>query len=301
MFSKKINTIIGIAFAVSFFIMGCATLNKINRDLVGPGHTLKKKIVILPFKDLTGSNDNMLGTAAKILFRDTLNEHCKAIIVENDERDRHLEDMAKLDSGATDPVKQNRVARALGLNAILTGTLLDITIAETKEDVSVIEDTLPAAFLDLEVNLYDVETNAVLLSEFVKATVNISDLDRTIPSDQQGYDSRIAKKMLQAAAFQLIDKICTVMEEEPWKGYVISCENSVEISAGSDVGLRKGDVLEVLGCERPIEGNTGKCYLISGAKVGEIKIEKLFQHTAVAEVISGAALDKSNCVKLKSE
>ncbi len=301
MFNKKTSTIIGIALAVSFFTVGCATLNKINRDLMGPDRILKKKIAVLPFKDLTGSKDNMLGSTAKNLFRETINEHCEDIIVENDERDRHLEDMAKLDSGATDPVKQNRVARALGLNAILTGTLLDITVTEEKEGFWIFKDTVPVAFLELEIDLYDVETNAVLLSELVKTRVSISDFDRTNPSDNQSHDSRIAKKLLQAAAFQLSEKVCTIMEEEPWKGYVISLEHSVEISAGTDVGLRKGDVLEVFCCEKPIEGNAGKLYLFPERKAGEIKIENLFQHTAVAKIISGADFGKSNCVKLKLE
>lgn len=299
MFGKKTNTVIAVSIAVFFITVGCATLNKISRDLVGPDRVLKKKIAMLPFKDLTGSKENMLGITAKNLFRETISEHCEAIIVENDERARHLEDMAKLDSGATDPVKQNRVARVLGLNAVLTGTLLDITVTEEKEGFWIFKDTVPVAFLELEFDLYDVETNAVLLSELVKARVNISDLSGPNSSDNQSRDSRIAKKLLQAAAFQLRDKICTIMEEEPWNGYVISCENSVEISAGTDVGLRKGDVLEVFCCEKPIEGRAGKRYLFPERKAGEIKIENLFQHTAVAKIISGADLDKSNCVKLK--
>jgi len=236
---------------------------------------------------------------AKSLFRTALNEHCEAIIVENEKRSSHLEERAKPDS-AKDLMKLNSVARALGLNALLTGTLLDIRIDEAKEGLWIFEDTFPAAFLELEVNLYDVETNAVLLSELVKAMVNMSDWDRPSPTDNQRYDPRLVKKLLESAAFQLNEKICTILEKEPWKGYVIDFGNSkVEISAGTDVGLRKGDVLEVFRYEQPIEATTGEHYLISGPKIGEIRIENVFQHTAVAEIISGSDFDKSNSVKLK--
>ncbi len=290
MFGKKANTVIAVSIAVFFITVGCATLNKINHDLMGPDRVLKKKIAVLPFKDLTGSKENMLGSTAKDLFRKTISEHCEAIIVENDKRDRHLEEMAKLNSGAIDPVKQNMVARALGLNAILSGTLQSLSIAD------------PAAFLELEVHLYDVETNAVLLSESVKSRVNISDRDRTNPKVNQRSDPRLAEELLQGAAPRLSEKICTIMEKELWKGYIISFANSeVELSAGADAGLRKGDVFEVFKREQPIEGNDGEFYLMSGPKIGEIKIEKVFQHTAVAKIISGADFDKSNCVKLKPE
>lgn len=299
MFPKKINIIAGIALVVSFFIMGCTTVHEINRDLSGSDSILKKKIAVLPFKDLTGYKDNMFGTMAQSIFKTSLSEHCKPIIVEDDKRDRYLEEMARLDSGNVDPVQQNRVARALGLNAILTGTLLDITITEERKGLWLFKDTFPVAFLELEVHLYDIETNAILLSKPVKAKVTISDQYRTNLKDNQQCDPRLVEELLQRTARQLSEKICTVMAKEPWKGYVISFENNeVEISAGTDVGLRKGNVLEVFRREQPIKGTDGKIYLISGPTIGNIKIKKVSRHTAIAEIVSGADFDKSNCVKL---
>jgi hypothetical protein len=290
MFPRKIKTILSITMAVSWFIMGCATLHKITRDVVSPDRLLNKKIAVLPFKDLTGSKDNMAGEMAKSVFRGALSEHCKAIIVEDDKRGQYLEEEAMRTSDAVDLMTQNRVARVLGLNAILIGTILNITM------------TNPAAFLELEVHLYDVETNALLSSELVKSRVNMSEREWPKLRDIPQPDPRLVEALLKGAALQLSEKLCTVMEEEPWKGYVLDFENGkVVLSAGIDVGLRKGDVLEVFRYGRPIAGNADKYYLVSGPMVGEVKIEKVLQHTAVASVISGKDFDKSNCVKLKRE
>jgi hypothetical protein len=290
MFSKTINTTLSVTIAVSFFIMGCTTLHKITLDLVSPDRLLNKKIAVLPFKDLTGSKDNMAGEMAKSVFRSTLSEHCKAIIVEDDKRGQYLEEGATRHSDVIDLVTQNRLARVLGLNAILTGTILNITMAN------------PAAFLELEVHLYDVETNALLSSELVRPRINISEREWPNLRDNPQLNPRLIEGLLQEAALQLSEKLCTIMEEEPWKGYVLDFENGkVVLSAGIDVGLREGNVLEVFRYGRPIAGNADKYYLISGPMIGEVKIEKVFQHTAVASVMSGADFDKSNCVKLKLE
>lgn len=300
MYDKMIRAIIGIALVIFFFIIGCAVFSEIKRDLASQDHMLKKKIAVLPFKNLTEYKDNELGALAKSIFRDTLRKNCSTVIVENDQRSRHLEEMPKLDSEDRARIQQNRVARALGLNAVLTGTLLDITITQEEKGVWMFKKTFPAALLEFEVHFYDIETDAALLNKLVKVTINISDQDRPNPKDNRGYDPDLAKKLLQEAAFQLSEELDVIMEKEPWKGYVITFEDSkVEISAGTDVGLRPGDVLNVFGCEQPIEGTAGNYYLMSGPKIGEVKIGKVFQHTAVAEVISGADFDKSNCVKLK--
>jgi hypothetical protein len=290
MFSKMINTTLGIMIAVSLFTMGCTTLRKITLDVVSPDRSLNKKIAVLPFEDHTGSKDNMAGEMAKNEFRSTLSEHCKGIIVEDDKRGEYLEEDAARLSGAVDLMTQNRVARVLGLNAILTGTLLNITIMN------------PDAVLELEVYLYDVETNALLSTELVKSRVNISERDGSDLRANPQRDLRLIERLLQKVALQVCEKLCTIMEEEPWKGYVLDFENGkVVLSAGIDVGLREGDVLEVFRYGRPIEGNANKHYLVSGPMIGEVKIEKVFQHTAVASVVSGEDFDKSNCVKLQPE
>jgi hypothetical protein len=160
----------------------------------------------------------------------------------------------------------------------------------------------PAVCLELEVHVYDVETNALLSSELIKSRVNISEPEWPNLRDNPQLDPSLIGGLLQGAALQLSEKLCTIMAKEPWKGYVLDFENDkVVLSAGIDVGLRKGDVLEVFRYGRPIEGNADKYYLISGPRIGEVRIEKVFQHTAVASVISGADFDKSNCVKLKLE
>ena len=276
--------------AVSLFMPGCTTLQKITFDVVSPGRPLNKKIAVLPFQDLTGSKDNMAGEMAKNEFGSMLSQHCKGIIVEDDKRGEYLEAETTRPPDATDLMIQNRVARVLGLNAILTGTVLNVTMAN------------PAAVLEVEVNLYDVETNALLSSELVKSKVNISEREWPDLRNNPQPDPRLMEGLLQEAALQVSEKLCTIMEAEPWKGYVLDFENGkVVLSAGIDVGLREGDVLEVFRYGRPIEGNANKYYLVSGPMIGKVKIEKVLQHTAVASVLSGEDFDKSNCVKLNPE
>ncbi|OEU60927.1 MAG: hypothetical protein BAW33_09140 [Desulfobacterales bacterium C00003104] len=297
MFFKKADTIVGVSLILSLFIVGCATSEKNRGDLSGADTVWKKKIVVLPFADLPGYEAEELGLIATRQFRQALVKDCKGLVVEDEKRGRHLEALVRTPEGMGS-MQVTRVARALGLNAILTGELPAIKTFEQKEGIWPFRKIVPAVSLELEVRLYDVETRAILLSERAKASTKIP--EALSQSGDQHCDFEVVTRLLQEAVHELSRRVCGVMKEEPFKGYVISLEgDKVEISAGADTGLHKGDVLKVFGWEPPLEGKDGQVFLISGPCIGEIKVEEVFQHTSIAEVISGVDLDKSNCVKAK--
>jgi len=76
-------------------------------------------------------------------------------------------------------------------------------------------------------------------------------------------------------------------------------ENTFTLIAGTDVGLTIGDVLEVFGTGDSIEGQAGQFYLVSGSKIGELRITKVHRNRAEAIGILGSDLQKISYVKLK--
>jgi hypothetical protein len=91
-----------------------------------------------------------------------------------------------------------------------------------------------------------------------------------------------------------------LVSEKPWKGYFTSVsENTFILSAGSDVGLEVGDVLEVFEAGEPIKGRGGEVYLVSGPKIGEVHIRKLFSDRAETFGVLPIDLDRISHVKLK--
>jgi hypothetical protein len=110
--------------------------------------------------------------------------------------------------------------------------------------------------------------------------------------------------LIRSLLFEITDKAseraCEALMETPWRGYITdNGDGSFRISAGQDVGLQRGDTLEVFAMAEPIEGLNQRLYRIPGPKIGEVTIREVFKHHSTADKVSGGNLEKSGSVMLK--
>jgi hypothetical protein len=88
--------------------------------------------------------------------------------------------------------------------------------------------------------------------------------------------------------------------QTPWRGHItVDGDGSFRISAGQDVGLEKGDTLEVFAMAKAIEGLNQRLYQIPGPKIGEVTIRDVFKHHSTAIGVSGDHLEEGGSVMLK--
>lgn len=288
-------------FVVVFLTTGCSATKKITADITGRGGGLKKKIAYLPTVNKTGYGGELFKESARSQFNDTLSSFCDDVIIVDSEKIRGLlKEIPRLPSGQLDTLVLAKLGRALGLNTVLEENLFQLECLDDKRGIWGFRDACKIVQLHLRVRAYDVETAAVLLDEIVRDEVVVSEKEWLEIKERREYHQEIANRLLDKTTPEICKSVCQLVSEKPWKGYFTSVlENTYILSAGSDVGLKVGDVLEVFETGEPIKGRGGEVYLVSGPKIGEVHVRKLFNDRAEAFGVLRIEFDRISHVKLK--
>ena len=283
------------------FLPGCATTEKITADILGKGPTLSKKISFLPPVNGSGYGGEDFQRAAAAQLRAFLNRRCNNLrIMDSRNILKALQDIPRLPSGQIDNLALAKPGRVFGLSAVVNQTIGQMECLTEKRGIWGFRRTCRLARLSFRVRVYDIETTAILLDEIVEEDVEVSEYDWDNIKTANGYNKGIASRLLAKMTDKTGNIICERLAEEPWKGYIITgSDKTFTISAGTDVGLTVGDVLEVFGLGEPMKGQEGHIYLVSGPKIGEIKITKVKKDRAEAARILGYDLEQSSFVQLK--
>ena len=297
---KGINALV-FCFLVIFLTTGCATTKKITADITGMGGGLKKKMAFLPTVNKTGYGGEVFKESARTQFENTLGSFCDDIIIIDSEKIRGLlEEIPRLPSGQLDTLVLAKLGRALGLNTVLEENLFQLECLDDKRGILGFRDDCKIVQLYLRIRVYDVESAAVLVDEIVRDEVVVSEKEWLEIKERSEYHQEIANRLLNKTTSEICENVCELVSEKPWKGYFTSVsENTYILSAGTDVGLEVGDVLEVFEAGEPIKGHGGEVYLISGPKIGEVHIKKLFNDRAETSGVLRIEFDRISHVQLK--
>ena len=283
------------------FLPGCATTEKISEDILGKGPRLSKKVSFLPPVNGSGYGGEDFQRAAAAQLRAFLSRRCDNLrIVDSRNILKALQDMPRLPSGQIDHLALANLGRIFGLGAVVNQTIGQMECLTEKRGIWGFRRLCRLVRLSFHVRVYDIQTTAILLDEIVEEDVEISEYDWDNLKTGNGYNKGIASRLLAEMTGKTGKMICERLAEEPWKGYITaSSNNTFTISAGTDVGLTVGDVLEVFSMGEPMKGQEGRIYLVSGPKIGEIKVTKVKKDRAEAESILGYDLEQSSFVQLK--
>lgn len=294
--------IIGVFCLVTpLLIAGCATSKKIADDVMGKGRSVKKKIAFLPAASdshFRGEDSQERVTSKLKAF---LSRGCHDLsIMDSRKISEALEELPRLPSGQIDSLALANLGRVHGLGAVLENNICKIQCFTDKRGIWGLRNTCMLASVSFRVRAYDIETTAVLFDEVIDKEVELSEEAwHELKSDTK-HNEEVSLRLVDKIIPEIGEKICKALAEVPWKGYITDgSEGTFKLSAGKDEGLAPGDVLDVFGIGEPIEGHGGWVYLVSGPKIGEIKVTRVQNDQAEAIGISGSGLEKSCCVKLK--
>ena len=296
------NIVFALVLFTSLVAIGCATTKKIAADITGTGSALQKKIALFPSANTTGYGGEHCQEEIEAQLKTFLGSRCNGLLVIDSADIRNaLRDIPRLASGQRENLAMATVGRTHGLNAVLEQRIGDVQGVTEKRGIWGSGDTRMLARLSLSIRAYDVETTAVLFDEAIEESVELSQDDwQRLESAAGQYDKEIARRLFGKIIPKIGSRLCKRLAEQPWKGYIVSSAgNTFTLTTGKDVGLAAGNVLEVFAAGGRIEGHSGQVYLISGPKIGEIKITEVQTNQAKAIGISGSNLEKSSYVKLK--
>jgi len=304
----QILIVIAVCFLFSFasLIAGCSflpTTKKIASDIKAPSGDLKKKVGIILFENRTFCAVNNFEKIFHIKLAENIKETCQDILIIKPGDPGYPDQMTvppKLASERIDNLVLAKTGRRLGLNAIVTGSLIDISGNKKKSGILWFKDTYNFIRFQIVVEVYDTETGAKIFDDSFDDEIQVDEIDLDNLGTGNANKIPALNDALLNALIPIGEKICDAVSIQPWKGYVISSfEDKIIISSGKRSGLILGDKFEVYDSENIFEGKDGRKFFIPGLKIGEIKITAPYPDRAEATLISGKGIKVGSTVKIK--
>ncbi|MDL1986602.1 MAG: hypothetical protein LWX08_02920 [Deltaproteobacteria bacterium] len=278
-------------------------IKKIACDIKAPAGDLKKKVGITFFENRTFLAVNNFEKIFHIKLAKNIKETCPDILIIKPGDTGYPDQMAvppKLASGRIDNLVLAKTGRRLGLNAIVTGSLMDINANKENRGILWFKNTYNFIRFQIVVEAYDTETGAKIFDDSFDDEIQVDEIDLNNLRTGNTNEIPALNDALLNAVIPIGEKICDAVNIQPWKGYVISSfDDKIIISSGKRSGLILGDKLEVYDSGSIFEGKGGRKFFIPGLKIGEIKITALYPDRAEATLISGKSIKVGSVVKIK--
>jgi hypothetical protein len=299
-FGVKIHPDIGISFflAVMFVMTGCSTVTSIEkstkkmvRDFRAPGGDLKKKIAITLFENKAPVKDE--GMDEKIIenLAEAITSSCPSILLEKPGDSGYPHELAKPPreiSGRIDNFNLAKIGRRLGLNAVVSGAVINITPDNKQKGILWLKDTHYYIQFQIATQVYDTETAAKLLDESFVHEIEVDEPDLESIQADGGIHAFIMDEALKSIGDEMGEKICSAVVLQPWKGFIISVDaDRIVINSGEKAGLKIGDLFDVFDSSGIFEGAGGQRFFTPGPKTGEIKITTVYPDASEAILVSG--------------
>lgn len=306
---------IRVVFAIIFFLIsivmiaGCSTYSsikkstkKIVRDITAPDD-IKKRIAISFFANYTSCIDQDLEELFQKNLAETINRACSQILLIKP-GDTGCPDFLTRPllqkTGRIDNLALAKAGRRLGLNAIITGAIVDIKVYKEKQGFLWFKNDRNFLRALISCEVYDVETGAKLLDESFDYEVMIDESEFASIKAKKIKETVTLKNVLMHIAEAMGEKICDTIGVLPWKGYVVSIANDkIIISAGRRAGLLRGDVLEVYENGKVIQGKDSRKFFLPGLKAGEIKITAVYPDKSETVLVTGDKIKAGSSVRIK--
>ena len=279
------------------------TTKKIARDITFAGDGLKKVVAVARFEDkLSQAGEGFQNKLYQDLV-EHIKSHCDDLIVVESESKEHtgpISQLPKLASGQVDNFAVAVIGRQLGLNAVISGNLVNIRPLDEFERTLWMKDVRYSLEILISTQVYDTQTATKIIDESFTQKVEIDEIDYTeikrtsaknFPKLHEAYDKIVA---------DIGERICEAVGEQNWAGYVTAEDGEkFVISAGGLVGLKQGNVLEVFDSGRIMEGIDGQRFYSPGYKTAELEIVAVSDNQAEAVKISGRGLKVGSVVRKK--
>ena len=311
-FVAKIHPVAGVLFLLLCLvsITGCSTVSSIEkstkkmvRDFRAPDSDLKKRVGILLFENKTTLVNKNVGEKFIGDLSDAIASSCPNILLEKPGDPGYADDLKRVPrtrSGWIDNLALAKTGQQLGLNAIVTGTLISVTPNKRKQGIWWFKNTHYFVQVRIATEVYDTETGAKLLDESFVHEVEVDEMDLESIRVDSETNALIMGEAFRAIADKMGEKICNAIVFQPWKGFIASIDSDkIFLNFGENIGLKIGDLFDVFDNSSIFEGLEGHRFFKPGHKTGEIKITAVYPDTAEAILVSGHDIRPGFCVQPK--
>ncbi|MGD8367386.1 MAG: FlgT C-terminal domain-containing protein [Desulfobacterales bacterium] len=197
-----------------------------------------------------------------------------------------LSQIPQIEPGLTDNQAIAEIGRRSGANAIAFGTIYDISGKSERRGILWFRKAKSFVQFNVGISAFDMETGAKVLDKTVADEVEIDEFDLETLQKEGKITNSDLEEALNDAAEDLAESVCDALEALPWKGFLLSGGNPVQIAAGENVGIKTGDQFDVYAPGKEMDGIDRQRFFLPGKVVARISVVSVEQDRATAAVIS---------------
>jgi curli biogenesis system outer membrane secretion channel CsgG len=160
------------------------------------------------------------------------------------------------------------------------------------------------ARLVIDSRIYDVETSQITVSVTGEGSVESKSSQVSLDTDvldvgTSGFEDTPLGEATRAAVQEVVANIIAELGDVPWQGRVVTVRGGqIYINAGSDAGMRVGDMLEVSRVgEELIDPETGLNLGQVEDTLGRLRITSVEEKFSIAAPVGSVACERSDIVR----
>jgi hypothetical protein len=305
-------------FSISF--AGCSTVTDVKDATVkaskatvqattkfvpymgGPDSGIIRTVSLIQFKNETVLDQLPLERVFEGMIVKYISESCSEVRLLVQGGPDFPESLKAVPSSASlDNLTMVDKGREAGLNAIITGGILNLSLDQEDEGILWFRQKTEKLQIQFSLEVFDMETGAKIFDDrFVHEIKDLAPEEiQAFRTGQPALFTSISTN-LEKLAKDIAPKICNAVMAQPWSGYVVSVDdNRVYLSFGKSIGIKSGETLEIHDGGQIVGNLNGQRFILPGKKIGEIRITQMEEKTSTGEIISGKNIQGGNLVKFR--
>ncbi len=299
--------------SLSFLLVACATpqpgptvrkeIKDVSLQARKEDSSPRKRLMILPLLDDNEMRPQALRDSARDEFVRELNKSGDVIVL--DSRELKIDFANQLQKGEYKMEEIAKVAKDLGVSALLEAKIIDLKVKRSSDPVGVFRQMKTTFEAQVRMRIASARSGKELFNTLKTVTVEESNVrvGENTNSDQFFQaNPQVLENLLKEAMLDFTPQILATLDKLSWEGRIAAISGDrVFLNVGRVSGLQVGDVLKVSdeGDEiyDPQSGNyIGK---VPGRLKGTLEVVSYFgQDGAIAIIHSGAGFRENDRVEL---
>jgi hypothetical protein len=267
-----------------------------REDLLNP----KKRVLVVKAVNLSRYGGDELTSLATSMIKDALSKVDDFMVLPQEEVDGSEEFVNAFNEIQFSKIYEK--CRQQGIAGVFTGTIQDLIIKETGDDVGLFRTRTYTVTATVKISLYDVATQREITTRIGAGELVEEHTDFFKTHTPGGYDSERGKIAVTKGYNKILANVQSFARKVAWTGRIAKTDiNRYYINAGEMSGLLRGTLLKVYGDGQPVFDPDSKNLLglAPGRFKGLLKVVDYFgQDGSVAIVHSGGGFREKDRVEI---